>query len=248
MALYGYARVSTAEQNCALQEQALRAAGCTVVRTETGSGTRRAGRTELALLLEFLRPGDTLVVTRVDRLTRSIKDLQDIVSFLKDRGVTLRATEQPIDTQRAAAGDRAGLGVPGTRPPAGGTVRSGVGRPARRGCRVTRWRRERNHVDGQPFVDVEVYQPITDQIQDGKAVGRVGIGIEVNPHGVFPQCHRKRGLRVHGRDPRLDLSQDSLGLFILYGEGHPACPPGAMCPSTACTKACAWRTACWASR
>jgi DNA invertase Pin-like site-specific DNA recombinase len=52
--------------------------------------------------LEFLRPGDTLVVTRVDRLARSIKDLQDIVSFLKERGVALRATEQPIDTQSAA--------------------------------------------------------------------------------------------------------------------------------------------------
>ena len=59
MALYGYAHVSTAEQDCTLQEHALRA--------EKVSGSRRAGRTELALLLEFLRPGDTLVVTRVDR-------------------------------------------------------------------------------------------------------------------------------------------------------------------------------------
>jgi len=56
----------------------------------------------LELLLEFLRPGDTLVVTRVDRLARSIKDLQDIVYTLKARGVTLRATEQPIDTHSAA--------------------------------------------------------------------------------------------------------------------------------------------------
>ena len=52
----------------------------------------------MALLLEFLRRGDTLVVTRVDRLARSIKDLQDIVYLLKERGVTLRATEQPINT------------------------------------------------------------------------------------------------------------------------------------------------------
>lgn len=102
MAFYGYARVATADQDCTLQEQALRAAGCAIIRTEIGSGSRRAGRTELALLLEFLRPGDTLMVTRVDRLARSIKDLQDIVYFLKDRGVTFRATEQPIDTQRAA--------------------------------------------------------------------------------------------------------------------------------------------------
>jgi len=57
MALYGYARVSTAEQDCTLQEQALRAAGCTIIRAEKVSGSRREGRTELALLLEFLRPG-----------------------------------------------------------------------------------------------------------------------------------------------------------------------------------------------
>jgi DNA invertase Pin-like site-specific DNA recombinase len=102
MALYGYARVSTAEQDCTLQAHALRAAGCTVIRTETASGTRRNGRPELALLLDFLRPGDTLVVTRVDRLARSIKDLQDIVYVLHERGVTLRATEQPIDTRSAS--------------------------------------------------------------------------------------------------------------------------------------------------
>jgi DNA invertase Pin-like site-specific DNA recombinase len=102
MALYGYARVSTVDQDCTLQEHALRAAGCEVIRAEKVSATRREGRTELALLLEFLRRGDTLVVTRVDRLARSIKDLQDIVHLLKERGVTLRATEQPINTQSAA--------------------------------------------------------------------------------------------------------------------------------------------------
>lgn len=102
MAVYGYARVSSADQDYALQEQALRTAGCEVIRAEKASGTVRAGRTELELLLEFLRHGDILVVTRVDRLARSIKDLQDIVYTLKARGVTLRATEQPIDTQSAA--------------------------------------------------------------------------------------------------------------------------------------------------
>jgi DNA invertase Pin-like site-specific DNA recombinase len=102
MAVYGYARVSSADQDYALQEQALRTAGCEVIRAEKASGTVRAGRTELELLLAFLRRGDTLVVTRVDRLARSIKDLQDIVYTLKARGVTLRATEQPIDTQSAA--------------------------------------------------------------------------------------------------------------------------------------------------
>lgn len=102
MALYGYARVSSNDQDFTLQEQALRAAGCEVIRAEKATGTSRTGRTELQVLLDFLRSGDTLVVTRIDRLARSIKDLQDIVFTLKAQGVTLKATEQPIDTRTAA--------------------------------------------------------------------------------------------------------------------------------------------------
>ena len=102
MPLYGYARVSTLEQDLTIQRAALTAAGCDVVRAEKASGTRRDGRTELQILLDFLRPGDALVVTRIDRLARSLKDLQDIVHELKARGVALRATEQPIDTGTAA--------------------------------------------------------------------------------------------------------------------------------------------------
>jgi DNA invertase Pin-like site-specific DNA recombinase len=56
----------------------------------------------LQQLLEFQRPGDRLMVTRVDRLARSIKELQDIVFALNQQGVTLRATEQPMDTHSAA--------------------------------------------------------------------------------------------------------------------------------------------------
>jgi DNA invertase Pin-like site-specific DNA recombinase len=102
MALYGYARVSTNDQDFTLQEQALRAAGCEVIRAEKVTGTSRTDRTELQVLLDFLRRGDTLVVTRIDRLARSIKDLQDIVYTLKEQGVTLKAIEQPIDTRSAA--------------------------------------------------------------------------------------------------------------------------------------------------
>jgi DNA invertase Pin-like site-specific DNA recombinase len=102
MALYGYARVSTNDQDFTLQEQALRAAGCEVIRAEKVTGTSRTDRTELQVLLDFLRCGDTLVVTRIDRLARSIKDLQDIVYTLKEQGVTLKAIEQPIDTRSAA--------------------------------------------------------------------------------------------------------------------------------------------------
>jgi DNA invertase Pin-like site-specific DNA recombinase len=102
MPLYGYARVSTVDQDLALQRAALKAAGCDVIRAEKASGTRRDRRTELQVLLDFLRHGDTLVVTRIDRLARSVKDLQDIVHELKAKGAKLKATEQPIDTATAA--------------------------------------------------------------------------------------------------------------------------------------------------
>jgi DNA invertase Pin-like site-specific DNA recombinase len=102
MASYGYARVSTLDQDLTVQRQTLRAAGCSVIRAEKASGSRRDGRTELQVLLDFVQPGDTLVVTRIDRLARSLKDLQDIVHELKNRGVALRATEQPVDTGTAA--------------------------------------------------------------------------------------------------------------------------------------------------
>jgi DNA invertase Pin-like site-specific DNA recombinase len=99
---YGYARVSTREQDLSIQETALKAAGCELIRAEKMSGTRRDGRAELELLLEFVRPGDELVVTRIDRLARSIGDLQDIVRSLQAKGAALRATEQPIDSTTAA--------------------------------------------------------------------------------------------------------------------------------------------------
>ncbi len=73
-----------------------------MVRSEKVTGTSTEGRQELATLLQFLREGDTLVVTRIDRLARSLRDLQNIVHDLRQRGVTLKATEQPIDTSTAA--------------------------------------------------------------------------------------------------------------------------------------------------
>jgi DNA invertase Pin-like site-specific DNA recombinase len=102
VSLYGYARVSAIDQDLPLQRAALKAAGCDVIRAEKASSRRRDGRTELQVLLDFVRPGDALIVTRIDRLARSMKDLQDIVHELKNRGVALRATEQPIDTSTAA--------------------------------------------------------------------------------------------------------------------------------------------------
>jgi DNA invertase Pin-like site-specific DNA recombinase len=102
MPTYGYARVSTIDQDLSLQRRPLMGAGSDVIRADKASGTRRSGRTELEILLDFLRPRDTLVVTRVDRLARSVRDLQNIVHELEERDVTLKATEQPIDTHTAS--------------------------------------------------------------------------------------------------------------------------------------------------
>lgn len=100
--IIGYARVSTDDQDCSIQEAALAAAGCTIVRTEKKSGTTTEGRAELETVLSFVRAGDTLMVTRIDRLARSVADLEKIVAALKAKGAFLRATEQPIDTSTPA--------------------------------------------------------------------------------------------------------------------------------------------------
>jgi DNA invertase Pin-like site-specific DNA recombinase len=98
----GYARTSTMEQNLDAQITALKAAGCGMVRTEQKSGASLDGRPELRIILDFIGPGETLVVTRIDRLARSMRDLQTIVAMLKDKGADLIATEQPVDTSTAA--------------------------------------------------------------------------------------------------------------------------------------------------
>jgi DNA invertase Pin-like site-specific DNA recombinase len=102
MAVIGYARVSTIDQDLSIQESALRAAGCTIIRSEKRSGTTTHGREQLSTVLDFLNAGDVLMVTRIDRLARSIGDLQDIVRQVKVKGASLKATEQPIDTGTAA--------------------------------------------------------------------------------------------------------------------------------------------------
>lgn len=102
MTVIGYARVSATDQNLEVQVNALRAAGCDLIRSEKRNATTTAGREELRTVLDFLRDGDVLTVTRMDRLARSIGDLQDIVRAVTARGAVLKATEQPIDTSTAA--------------------------------------------------------------------------------------------------------------------------------------------------
>jgi DNA invertase Pin-like site-specific DNA recombinase len=93
---------STTDQDLSIQQAALKAAGCEVIRAQKRSGTTTEGREALQTVLDFLHAGDVLMVTRIDRLARSIGDLQDIVRTVRVRGASLKATEQPIDTSTAA--------------------------------------------------------------------------------------------------------------------------------------------------
>ena len=102
MALVGYARVSSTDQNYLLQVEALKTAGCKKIFSEKKSGTSVKERTKLEQCLDYLREGDTLVVTRIDRLARSLRDLQNLVHDLKSSGIELKALEQPIGTSTAA--------------------------------------------------------------------------------------------------------------------------------------------------
>ncbi|MGE3623214.1 MAG: recombinase family protein [Bdellovibrionales bacterium] len=98
MAIFGYARASSASQSMDIQIEALERHGCDFIKAEKVSGTSRKGRSELEHIMEYIRESDTLVVTRIDRLARSVKDLQDIVLHLRQRKANLIVTEQPIDT------------------------------------------------------------------------------------------------------------------------------------------------------
>jgi len=97
----GYARVSTHDQELNLQLDALKAAGCSTIYEEKASG-RSVDRPELANCLKALRPGDTLVVWRLDRLGRSISDLVAIVDALGQRGIQFESLNEKIETASPA--------------------------------------------------------------------------------------------------------------------------------------------------
>src|SRR5215469_7018857 len=111
MATIGYARVSSTDQDLAIQEEALRTAGCTIIRSEKCSGTKMEGRDQLRTILEFLHAGDLLTVTKLDRLARSVGDLMRIVDLLAEKGASLRVLNANIDTKTASG--KAFLGMLG---------------------------------------------------------------------------------------------------------------------------------------
>jgi DNA invertase Pin-like site-specific DNA recombinase len=98
MAVVGYARVSSAGQSLEIQQEQLTAAGCVKVFSEKRTGTTTEGREQLDLALSYVREGDVFVVTRLDRLARSLVDLRRTVDLLTTKGVGFRCIQQTIDT------------------------------------------------------------------------------------------------------------------------------------------------------
>lgn len=98
--LVGYARVSTQDQNLDLQIDALKAAGCEKIFIEKASGAQR-DRPELQAAIEYARNGDTLVVWKLDRLARSIKQLIETIEGLGGRSIGFRSLTEAIDTTTA---------------------------------------------------------------------------------------------------------------------------------------------------
>lgn len=98
MSTIGYARVSTLDQDHTTQIEKLESINCKRIFTEKKSGTTKESRTALADCMEYLREGDTLAITKIDRLARSARDLHNIVHDLEARGISLLVLDQQIDT------------------------------------------------------------------------------------------------------------------------------------------------------
>lgn len=104
MGLVGYGRISTSDQNTTAQRDALTAAGCERIFLDIASG-KLARRPKLDAALDFLRPGDTLVITKLDRLGRSVRNLVDLSATLAAREVDLRVLAPGIDMSTTRQAD-----------------------------------------------------------------------------------------------------------------------------------------------
>ncbi|WP_432287694.1 recombinase family protein [Aminobacter sp. BA135] len=99
MARIGYARVSTTDQDLETQINKLKTEGCEVIRSEKVSGASREGRNELATVLDFLRPGDELLVTRLDRLGRSTRDVLNLIHECDQKGAVVTVLDPHVSTR-----------------------------------------------------------------------------------------------------------------------------------------------------
>lgn len=99
MARIGYARVSTVDQDLEIQHAKLTAEGCSIIRSEKVSGGSREGRVELETVIAFLRPGDELVVTRLDRLGRDTRDVLNLIHECEERGAFVTVLDPHVSTR-----------------------------------------------------------------------------------------------------------------------------------------------------
>ena len=98
----GYARVSSTGQNLEVQIDILKKHGCNRIFQEKKSGTSKNNRDQLNLALDFVRDNDTFVVTRLDRCSRSVTDLYEIVEILNNKNVKFEATQQDLNTNTSS--------------------------------------------------------------------------------------------------------------------------------------------------
>ena len=194
--LVGYARVSTEEQGTDPQCDELRAAGCATILEERASGADR-GRPVLARLLQGIRPGDTLVVVRLDRLARSVGHLLAVIEQLEARGAHFRSLRDPIDTstpqgmfslqvlgavaqlERALIAERtkAGLHAARARGRIGGNPGLRAGDPA--AIRKLRAGRDAKHLDGM-LAQLDAWLPTVRRMRPDQPWGDV---VRVLNHG-----------------------------------------------------------------
>lgn len=187
--LLGYARVSTEEQGTDPQSDELRAAGCTAILEEHASGADR-NRPVLARLLREIRPGETLVVVRLDRLARSVSHLLAVIEQLEERGAHFRSLRDPIDTatpqgmfslqvlgavaqlERALIAERtkAGLSAARARGRVGGNPGLRAGDPA--AIRKVRASRDAAHLDGV-LAQLDLWLPTVRRMRPGQPWGDV---------------------------------------------------------------------------
>ena len=99
MARIGYSRVSSLDQDLDAQVARLQSEGCLIVRSEKVSGATREGRPELAIVLQFLRAGDELVVTRLDRLGRDTRDVLNLIYECEQRGASVTVLDPLVSTR-----------------------------------------------------------------------------------------------------------------------------------------------------
>ena len=191
--LIGYARVSTIDQNLDLQRDALKRAGVTQIYEDKASGRAKTGRPELENVLRALRPGDTLVVWRLDRLGRSLADLVQIINDLAEKGIGFWSLTEQIDTSSAQG--RLYLGVFGAMAQ---YMRDVINENTREGLRAAR---ARGRMGGRPVkLDEKAVREIEALLRDPEiTLDDVAKRYNVSRATVYNALNRTRKRKTSGQ-------------------------------------------------